>query len=310
MRFICPLFPYDRWGGLEPLVEGVRVAEELGYDAVSLPEHVVMPLRPDVPPVSVVWYDPIVLAAVLGARTSTIRLVLHALVVPYHPPVQTAKQLATLDVASEGRITVVAGSGWMRREFAALGVPFEQRGEITDEYLRAMRELWTAEHPAFSGPRVAFGDIAFAPRGAQSPHLPLWIGGSGPRPIRRVVELGDGWAPMAGSIAEIGEQVDRLRQALAAAGRDPARLDVVHSLRLGAGDPAAATASSHAGGGGDADPDRADSAEQLADLAGRAAAAGITHLGVGFAWAGPAEHAERLGWFAAEVIPRCPARTD
>lgn len=304
MRFVCPLFPYDRWGGIEPLVEAVRLAETLGYDAVALPEHIVMPLRPDVPPVSVTWYDNFVLAAYLAARTTRIRFVFHALVIPYRPPVQTAKQIATLDTVSAGRLTVVAGSGWMRREFHALGVRFEARGDITDEYLRAMRELWTDPAPEFSGARVAFADIAFLPRCVQSPHVPLWIGGSGPRPMRRVVELGDGWAPMTGSVESVAEQVVRLREALAAAGRDPARLDVLHSLRAGPPDAAAATASAHAAGQRDAAVGAGDagSAEYLVDTVGRCAEAGITHLGVSVAWESPAEHAERLRWFAEAVM--------
>ena len=307
MRFICPLFPYDRWGGVETLTEAVRLAERLGYDAVGLPEHVVMPLREGVDPVSVMWYDNFVLAAHLAARTSRIRLVFHALVIPYRPPVQTAKQLATLDVVSGGRITVVAGSGWMRREFTVLGVAFDERGDITDENLRAMRELWTSSAPSFHGSRVAFENIAFAPRCVQSPHIPLWIGGSGPRPMRRLVELGDGWAPMTGTLADIESQVIRLREALQAAGRDPARLDVLHSLRAGPPDAAATTASAHATRGAALDPEAsevASSPEQLRDLAGRSAAAGITDLAVSFAWASPAEHAERLEWFATEVISR------
>ena len=227
---------------------------------------------------------------------------------------QTAKQVATLDVVSGGRVTLVAGSGWMRREFQVLGVAFEERGDITDEYLRAMRELWTNPTPSFHGARVAFDGIAFAPRCVQSPHVPLWIGGSGPRPMRRLIELGDGWAPMTGTLAEVAGQVARLREALAAAGRDPTRLDVVHGLRAGPADAAAVTASAHASrrSAADADAEAGEagvSTEELVDRVGRSAAAGVTDVAVSFAWASPAEHAERLEWFATEVMSRCDRGT-
>ena len=82
---------------------------------------------------------------------------------PYHPPVQLAKALVTLDLMSGGRIRLGVGAGWMRAEFRRLGIPYEERGAITDEYLRAMRELWTAERPSFAGRYVSFDDVSFPP---------------------------------------------------------------------------------------------------------------------------------------------------
>ena len=180
MRFSIALFPYDRWGNVTALTDAVRLADDVGIDTVSFPEHIVMPVRADVAPISTVWYENFVLAAHLGAHARRIRFVFSAMVVPYRHPVHTAKLISTLDTVTEGRVSLVVGSGWLRREFRYLGVPYDERGEITDEYVRAMRVLWTDDKPQFDGKHVQFSDLAFFPRCVQQPHVPILAGGSGP----------------------------------------------------------------------------------------------------------------------------------
>jgi probable F420-dependent oxidoreductase len=282
VRLFASVFPYDRWGSWEELVEAVRDAEAAGLDAVALPDHVVMPTRPDGPPPPVVWPDPLVLATHLAAHTHRIRLLFHALVIPYRHPVTTAKALATLDVLSGGRVTIVAGTGWLRREFAALGIDFDRRGETTDRALRLMLALWTAPEGRADA-ALGMPGIVFLPTGLQRPHIPLWIGGSGRRPLRRVLDVGDGWAPMTGTLATLAPTIAELRAAAVEAGRDPTSLAVAHTVRVGPPDPVTASASRHAAA--DArEPDHVAAPKALPAFAEQAEAAGVTDLGIAFAW--------------------------
>lgn len=168
------------------------------------------------------WYDLPTLCAYLAFATSRIRFLMSALVLPYHHPVRIAKALATLDVISKGRVLCGIGVGWMEDEFNRLGVPFTERGAITDEYLRAMQVLWTEETPRFIGRYVAFAEARSEQKPVQRPYSPLLIGGSGPRALRRAVELGDGWYPMTGNPAEVRAGIAPIRELALARGPDPA----------------------------------------------------------------------------------------
>ena len=149
-------------------------------------------MKSGVPPVSTVWYDGFVLGAHLAAMTRRIRMVFNVLVVPYRPAIVLAKLVSTLDVVSGGRLTLGVGAGWIKGEFKALNIPYAERGAITSETLRAMKVLWTEEHPSFEGRYTSFSNIAFEPKCLQQPHVKIWIGGSGAAPLQRAVELGDG----------------------------------------------------------------------------------------------------------------------
>ena len=220
LSFHLPLFPYDRWGGIEAIGRVAQGVETLGYAGLIFPDHVIMPLKPGVPPVSTVWYDGFVLGAHLAAMTRRIRMVFNVLVVPYRPAIVLAKLVSTLDVVSGGRLTLGVGAGWIKGEFKALNIPYAERGAITSETLRAMKVLWTEEHPSFEGRYTSFSNIAFEPKCLQQPHVKIWIGGSGAAPLQRVVELGDGWSPMQGDLPELERHVRWIRKELAARGRD------------------------------------------------------------------------------------------
>ncbi len=309
MKFGFGLAPFDRWNTYEEMADAVLVADRAGFDYVTLPDHIIVPEGPEQPRSGVVFPDVVPLAAFLAARTTRIRFVIAALVVPIREPIALAKQLATLDQVSGGRLAVVVGSGWLRPEFEALGVGFEDRGDRTDEYLRVLKACWTEARPSFEGRYLSFPPSAVEPKCVQQPHVPLWIGGNGPRPERRAVEHGDGWAPLTGTFAARAEAIARIRARAAAAGRDPDRLAFVGGLSIG---PVDVQSARLARGHHVTDRDRADeerrramTARDALEQVGAARAAGFTHLGVGLSWTDVAELQERLSWFAEEVVTRC-----
>jgi probable F420-dependent oxidoreductase len=149
----------------------------------------------------------------------------------------TAKQLASLDVLSNGRLIVGVGAGWMREEFEALGAPsFDERGAVTDEYLNIYKELWTNEDPEFDGDYAQFSHIAFAPKPVQKPHPPIWVGGESAAALRRTARLGDAWYPIGsnprhpmGTVEQLTSAIARLRRYTQEAGRDPSEIDLAYS---------------------------------------------------------------------------------
>jgi len=134
------------------------------------------------------------LAAWLAAITNRVRLVLAVLVVPHRPAVLAAKQLATIDVLSAGRLTVGIGAGWLKAEFdAVVTTPFAERGAVTDEYVAAFRTLWTEKKPAIDGRYVHYDRLLLEPKPVQRPHPPIWVGGESGPSLRRAARLGDAW---------------------------------------------------------------------------------------------------------------------
>ncbi len=302
MNFTIPVFPYDRWGGIEPIARSVKAAEEMGFWGVKLPEHIIMPVKPNTPPVSSVWYDNFVLGAHLATLTKHIKIVFSVMVVPYRPPIQMAKMISTLDQVSKGRLIVGTGVGWMRGEFRVLGLAHKNRGAITDDYLAAMRELWTAESPAYTGDYTSFGNIAFEPKCYQAPHVPLWIGGSGPAAERRVAEFGAGWIPMTGELPALGKDIARIKKRVRAKGRDPEILDFAYEIFFGEPDPTSLVARAHVTSSEPKGPRPANSPEATRDLIGQYAKAGFTNLGLGFQWDTPDDHLRQLDAFYNQVM--------
>ncbi|HUJ97091.1 MAG TPA: TIGR03619 family F420-dependent LLM class oxidoreductase [Stellaceae bacterium] len=182
------------------------------------------------------WYEQLTTMAFVAARTTRLRLVTSVMVVPHRPAVLTAKILATIDLLSQGRLTVGCGAGWLAEEFAALGTPpFAERGAVTDEYLGAFRALWTMATPRFDGRYVRFADIVFAPKPKQQPHPPLWVGGESGPALRRAARLGDGWYPIGvnprfplDTLTRYRDAVQRLRALASEAGRDPSKITLAY----------------------------------------------------------------------------------
>jgi probable F420-dependent oxidoreductase len=277
-------------------------AEACGFEALTVQDHVIIPARPGVDPVATVFPDPLVLTAYLATLTERLRFIFSVLVVPYRPPIQLAKQLSTLDVVSGGRLTVGVGVGWLKGEFRTLDIPFAERADRTDEWLRAMKVLWTDKHPVFHGRWTNFENVIFEPRCVQRPHVPLWLGGGGPRSLRRAVELGDGWIPMVGSVQELKRGVAWIREELAARGRDPAKFEFSFGVGVGEPDAQRERARSHAAGKElDEKPPRSP-AEAIESI-GRLAEIGFHNLSLSFAWRTEADFRRQLDELAKSVLP-------
>ena len=163
--------------------------------------------------------------AYVSAATKRIKLATGIMILPQHNPVVVAKQVATLDHLSGGRILLGIGVGWLKEEFEALGVPFEDRGRRMDEYMMAMRELW-GEKPSFRGTYVNFRDAYCRPRPIKGT-VPLIVGGHSPAAARRAGRLGDGFFPARGAPVEL---FDLARKTAAESGRDPAKLEITVGL--------------------------------------------------------------------------------
>jgi probable F420-dependent oxidoreductase len=171
-----------------------RKAEELGFDFLWVSEHIVV--VPEIVPFQGPrFYEAVSAAAVILGATTRVRLLTYIAVLPYHNPLMYAKQIATVDVLSGGRLVLGLASGHLQKEFQALGVPFAERGRRSDEYLKIMKELWTEERPSYRGEFYSFENLVFEPKPVQKPHPPIYIGGDAKPILRRAALQGDGWIP-------------------------------------------------------------------------------------------------------------------
>ena len=213
----------NNWG-IENAKEALSfgpLAEELGYDSVWVMDHLFnngyIRERLDDKP----YYHPLATLSYLAATTERVLLGTSVLVLPYHNPVELAKYTATLDQMSDGRVTLGVGVGAMTEEFAALGIPMSERGALTNECIRVMKELWTNQAPSYHSSRWNFDDLRFSPKPVQQPHIPLWIGGASPGALRRAARLGDGWHPSGLTPEEYAVRRQQVRELAERAGRDP-----------------------------------------------------------------------------------------
>ncbi|MFD9092806.1 LLM class F420-dependent oxidoreductase [Streptomyces collinus] len=202
---------WEAAAGPADLVEIARAVERAGFDYLAACDHVGVPRRL-APAMSTVWYDPVATLAHLAAVTRRVRLLSHVAVVGLRHPLLTAKQYATLDHLSGGRLVLGVGAGHVREEFEALGVDFERRGAVLDEAIDALRAaLGPEEFPEHHGTFYDFAGLGQRPRPAQ-PHVPLWVGGSSPAAVRRAALRGDGWLPQGDPRDRLPGQIERLRR--------------------------------------------------------------------------------------------------
>lgn len=193
-----------------------RAAEAAGFESLWVADHVVLPdpplpERPMAPDMRLL--DPVVMLTFYAAHTTRIRLATGVIVLPQRNPLVLAKQLATLDVLSNGRVMFGLGVGWCEPEFRALGVPFEHRGRRGDDYLAAMRAIWTQEKPTYQGRYVAFAGVQAQPQPLQRPTPPIIVGGRTPAAFRRAVEHGHGWYGFGMDVGQTAQDVEALRAA-------------------------------------------------------------------------------------------------
>jgi probable F420-dependent oxidoreductase len=230
MRFGVTVPNYRRLASPANLRHVAERSEVLGFDSLWVTDHVVVP-EPYREMFGTTVYDPLSVLAFLAGITQRVELGTAVLVIPYRNPVNVAKQLATIDNLSGGRLILGTGAGWAREEFEALGVPYEQRGPITDEYLQVILELWTNPAPTFDGSYVKLKDVHAEPRPLRQPHPPILVGGYSKKAIRRAVAIGQGWLPDGMTFTELDRAIRFLRETAESAGRDPASLSV--ALRTG-----------------------------------------------------------------------------
>ena len=190
MRLGVHLPQYGRAAGPATIRRAAVQAEELGFDDVWVSDHLAVPADATYPPAFL--YEPVVTLTWAAAATTRVGLGTSVLVLPYRHPLHLAKELASLDLLSGGRLVVGAAAGWLEGEFDALGVPFAERGARTDEAIDALRACWEGPDPvAFDGPTVRLDTMRVQPRPGR--HIPIWVGGASPPALRRAAARGDGW---------------------------------------------------------------------------------------------------------------------
>lgn len=177
------------------LRDWARFAEDAGFAIAMMSDHIA--LTPEVHALyPVPFYEPFATIGWLAAQTERLLLGTSVTVLPYRHPLQTALVGANLDRFSDGRFVLGIGSGWSRQEYAALGVPFERRGALTDEYLAAIVQTWTTDIASSDGPHAPYREIHTDPRPDHRPRPPIWVGGASKAAIRRAVRYGDAWHPI------------------------------------------------------------------------------------------------------------------
>jgi probable F420-dependent oxidoreductase len=243
-------------GEWRQLIDLAGQAEDAGVDRVVIPDHVVMgrntheyawgkfPVPPEAP-----WLEPLTVLTAMAAITSTIRLSTGILIAPLRPAAYLAKEVATLDVLSGGRVDLGVGTGWQREEYEAEGLDFDRRGQLLTDTVAACRALWQDTPATFKSASLSFIDIFCEPKPMQNP-LPIWFSGVlHPRNVDRVVRLGDGWIPIMGAtLDDIRDGAARLRDEFSRSGRAPGSLQVQAPATLrrgkdGGWDPVASMAS-------------------------------------------------------------------
>jgi len=234
-------------GSWQALLDQARAADDAGIGKVVVSDHVAFgpslddygnpqrggiaggqqPTGPDGH-----WLEPITVLGVLSGLTQHVRLGTNILLAALRRPVVLAKQLATLDVLSEGRVDLGVGVGWQEAEYEACGVPFGRRGEVLDATLEICRRLWTETEVSYSSTDLTFSRIHAMPKPRQAGGVPIWVSGTvNPRSMRRLASFGNGWIPWGPDAADIVSGAAAMRQAVDQLGRDPATIQIVGTLR-------------------------------------------------------------------------------
>jgi probable F420-dependent oxidoreductase len=242
-------------GTWQPLFDAATVADEAGVDRLVVSDHVVFgerleeyarpeiggqvggrqPTGPDGH-----WLEPLTTLSVLAGMTSRVRLGTNILVAALRRPTVLAKQTATLDVLSGGRLDLGVGVGWQREEYDACGLSFEGRGRLLDHTLEVCQTLWREQRAAYDSPELHFEATHMMPKPLQAGGVPIWISGTvNPRVVRRLATFGSGWIPWGPAAADPVSGIAEMKERLADAGRDPSDLQVTGTLPLVKGDDGA-----------------------------------------------------------------------
>jgi probable F420-dependent oxidoreductase len=298
MKFgLClPNFPFGVQPSREAIVEVAQEAERLGYDSVWTTDHILPPAA---------WprfghlYETLSTLAYLGGATETIRLGTSILVLPYRNAITVAKQTATIDALTGGRMIIGVGVGHLEAEFQSMGVDFRSRGRRLDEQLRVLRTLWMEDDPRFDGEFYRFSDVLFEPRPAQEGGIPLWVGGNSDRALSRAARLGDAWHADDLRPEQLRASQDKLQEM--SNGRQVGvtlrrTVDLRPALDAArSGTPAReATGEEFAITG---------TLQQALDEIAAVAEVGVEHFVCQFEHATQEEHLQQMAYFAQEVFP-------
>ena len=215
----------------------VQRAEELGFESVLAGDHLLLPTegtnqypytadgsfsRPTDEP----FLETMTLLGYMAACTDTIKLGSTVIILPYRNPLVQAKMFASLDVLTGGRMICGVGVGWLEQEFDTLGVPYAERGPMSDEFLEIFRVLWTQANPEFHGKYYDIAGIQFYPKPVQQPYIPIWVGGHSRPALRRVARYGDCWHTTRQTPDFVAQNLPYLRAQTERAGRDPAAISI------------------------------------------------------------------------------------
>ena len=229
----------------ERMIDVAQHAEAAGIESVWTFEHVMVPIHYDskypydrsgkMPIAPEGWFvDPLIALSHVAAATETLRLGTGVNIFPQTNPLLFAKQTASLDVLSRGRLTLGLGIGWLAEEYRAMGTPFERRGARFDDYLAAVKKVWTGDVVQHESDFLSWHGFKSHPTPAQKPHPPILMGGTSDKTLKRVVEVADGWYAPSDSRRLLNEKLSKLRQFADDAGRAFESIDITTSWRIAA----------------------------------------------------------------------------
>jgi len=230
-------------GGWDHLIDLAVAADAAGFDRLVLSDHVAFgenleayadpkrggakggkqPTGPDGH-----WLDPVATIAYLSALTSRVRFGTNILIAALRRPVTLAKELATIDVLSGGRLDLGVGVGWQAEEYEAAGLSYQERGGLLDHTVEVLQTLWREETASYDGAGLTFTNIHQMPKPLQPGGVPVWVSGTvNPRAMQRLARFGSGWIPWGDDAADVADGIAKMRAAVSDLGRDPADLGVV-----------------------------------------------------------------------------------
>ena len=285
---------WEKQAGPVELGRIAEVADEAGFFYLGVCDHTAIPTRL-ADAMGTIWYDTTATLGWLAARTTRTHLLSHVLILAQRHPLRAAKELATIDLLSGGRLIVGVGAGHVPEEYELLTGEFAQRGRHTDEAVSALALAFTTEFPELPGPRFPASGMGIAPRPVRQPRPPIWIGGSSPAAIRRTAAYGDGWLPQGTRRRDLPEQIARLRT-LRDELRGGAPIDIgtiVEPIYLATGDRSWDLPGYVLQG----------SADEIASSLRELVAMGVNHLQVRFMARSVDEFCEQTAAFGAEVGP-------
>lgn len=219
MKFGVNILNFGPGTSPETLVGWAQFAEDVGFHLIMISDHVAV--TPDVQSgFPAPFYDPFVSISWLARVVKTIELGTTVIILPYRHPLMTARMAANIDQLSSGRFILGVGAGWARQEFAALGIPFEKRGALTDEYLEVIKLCWANEVVSYEGQFTAFKEVYTGPQPIRPGGLPIWVGGSSEAALRRAVHYGQAWHPYRFTLEWLAQEaLPAMRRMADAAGK-------------------------------------------------------------------------------------------